>query len=41
LMEQAVHSNDEWIHPLRTYPFLDPLRSDPRFRVLMRKLSLE
>jgi tetratricopeptide (TPR) repeat protein len=40
-MEQAANHNDEWIHPLKVYPFLDPLRSDPRFHVLMRKLSLE
>jgi len=40
-MEQAVHGNDEWIHPLKTYPFLDPFRADPRFHALMRKLSLE
>ena len=40
-MEQAVDHNDEWIHPLRTYPFLDPVREDPRFLVLLRKLSLE
>jgi TolB-like protein/Flp pilus assembly protein TadD len=40
-MEQAVAHNDEWIHPLKTYPFLDPLRDDPRFGSLLRKLSLE
>ena len=39
-MEQAANHNDEWIHPLRTYPFLDPLRSDPRFHGLARKLNL-
>ena len=39
-MEQAVRSNDEWIHPLKTYPFLDPIRPDRRFHVLMRKLSI-
>jgi TolB-like protein/Flp pilus assembly protein TadD len=39
-MERAVAQNDEWIHPLKTYPFLDALRSDPRFLVLMRKLSI-
>jgi Flp pilus assembly protein TadD len=39
-MEQAASHNDEWIHPLRTYPFLDPLRSDPRFQALARKLNL-
>jgi hypothetical protein len=40
-MEQAVDHNDEWVHPLKTYPFMDPLREDPRFGVLLRKLSLE
>ena len=40
-MERAVNHNDEWVHPLKCYPFLDPLRSDPRFPKLMRKLSLE
>jgi TolB-like protein/tetratricopeptide (TPR) repeat protein len=40
-MERAVYRNDEWVHPLKTYPFLDPLRSDPRFHALMRKISLE
>ena len=40
-MEQAANHNDEWIHPLKVYPFLDPFRADPRFHALMRKLSLE
>ncbi len=40
-LEQAVNHNDEWIHPIKTYPFLDPLRDDPRFEVLLRRLSLE
>jgi TolB-like protein/Flp pilus assembly protein TadD len=40
-MERAVCRNDEWVHPLKTYPFLDPLRSDPRFHALMRKINLE
>jgi tetratricopeptide (TPR) repeat protein len=40
-MARAVDHNDEWIHPLKTYPFLDPLRDDPRFGVLLKKLSLE
>jgi TolB-like protein/DNA-binding winged helix-turn-helix (wHTH) protein/Flp pilus assembly protein TadD len=40
-MERAVYRNDEWVHPLKTYPFLDPLRSDPRFHGLMHKINLE
>jgi len=39
-MEQAANHNDEWIHPLRTYPFLDPLRGDPRLHALAEKLNL-
>jgi TolB-like protein/Flp pilus assembly protein TadD len=40
-MERAVYRNDEWVHPIKTYPFLDPLRTDPRFHALMRKIGLE
>jgi len=40
-MERAANHNDEWIHPLKVYPFLDPLRPDLRFHALMHKLSLE
>jgi TolB-like protein/Flp pilus assembly protein TadD len=40
-LERAVDRNDGWIPALNTYPFLDPLRSDPRFHALLRKMNLE
>lgn len=40
-MEQAVNRNDGWIHALKSYPFLDPYRADPRVHALLRKLNLE
>jgi hypothetical protein len=39
-MKRAADHNDEWIHPVRTYPFLDPLRDDPRFHALAAQLNL-
>ena len=39
-MERAVDRNDGWIHALRSYPFLDPYRADPRFATLLRKMNL-
>jgi tetratricopeptide (TPR) repeat protein len=40
-MERAADHNDEWVHPVRTYFFLDPFRSDPRLHALMHKLNLD
>jgi TolB-like protein/Flp pilus assembly protein TadD len=40
-MERAAARNDEWVHPLKIYPFLDPLRSDARFNELLYKLNLK
>ncbi|MBZ5568175.1 MAG: winged helix-turn-helix domain-containing protein [Acidobacteriia bacterium] len=40
-MERAVDRNDGWIPALKSYPFLDPLRADPRFAALLRKMNLE
>ena len=27
--------------PIKTYPFLDPIRADPRYLALLRKMNLE
>jgi TolB-like protein/tetratricopeptide (TPR) repeat protein len=40
-MERAVDRNDGWIPALKSYPFLDPIRSDLRFHALLRKMNLE
>jgi TolB-like protein/tetratricopeptide (TPR) repeat protein len=40
-MERAIDRNDGWIPALKSYPFLDPIRADPRFHALLRKLNLE
>jgi len=40
-MDRAIDRNDGWIPALKSYPFLDPLRADPRFHALLRKLNLQ
>jgi Flp pilus assembly protein TadD len=40
-LERAVDAPDRWIEPIRSYPFLDPIRGDPRFGGLLRKMNLE
>ena len=40
-MERAVEARDPIIMPVKTFPFLDPLRTDPRYHALLRKMNLE
>jgi TolB-like protein len=39
-MERAVEERDAIIVPIKTYPFMDPLRNDPRFVALLRRMNL-
>ncbi|MBE0711996.1 MAG: winged helix-turn-helix domain-containing protein [Candidatus Aminicenantes bacterium] len=40
-IERAIDDRDSFIIPIKTYACLDPLRSDPRFLALVRKMNLE
>lgn len=40
-MERAIDERDSMIIPIKTYAFLDPLRGDPHFLALLRKMNLE
>jgi hypothetical protein len=40
LMEESRRRRDEDIIWLPRYPLMDPVRSDPRFRDLLRRLNL-
>ncbi len=40
-LDRAADAHDRMANTLKTYPFLDPLRADPRFHALLRKMNLE
>ncbi len=40
-MDRAIEERDPIIVPIKSYRFLDPLRDDPRFHALLRKMNLE
>ncbi len=39
-MERAADRHDRMVLHIRTYPFMDTLRDDPRLKLLLRKLNL-
>ena len=38
--ERAYEEQDPWLFYLKVWPNLDPLRSEPRFQALMRRVNL-
>ena len=40
-LDRAVDERDQFMMPIKTYSFFDPIRSDPRFAALLRKMNLE
>jgi tetratricopeptide (TPR) repeat protein len=39
-MDKAIETRDPIIMPIKTYPFLDPVRGDGRYQALLRKMNL-
>jgi hypothetical protein len=40
-LDRAVDARDQLMMPIRSYQFFDPIRADPRFAALLRKMKLE
>jgi TolB-like protein len=39
-MDRAIDARDHMMTPIKTYPFLDSIRRDPRYLELLRKMNL-
>ncbi len=40
-LDRAVDARDQLMMPIKTYAFFDPIRADPRFAALLRKMNLQ
>ena len=40
-LEGAIEARDPFAIPIKTFPFLDPVRADPRYQTLLKKMNLE
>jgi eukaryotic-like serine/threonine-protein kinase len=39
-LDEAIEVRDPLVMPIKTYPFLEPVRNDARYRALLRKMNL-
>ncbi|HQR66218.1 MAG TPA: protein kinase [Thermoanaerobaculia bacterium] len=39
-MDRAIETRDPVVMPIKSFPFLDPVRTDPRYLALLRKMRL-
>jgi len=39
-MDAAIEQRDPLVMPIKSYSFLDPIRDDPRFTILLQKMHL-
>jgi hypothetical protein len=40
-LDRAIDARDQFMMPIKSYAFFDPIRADPRFAALLRKMNLE
>ena len=40
-LSRAVEECDQFMMPIKSYKFFDPIRDDTRFHALLRKMNLE
>jgi TolB-like protein/cytochrome c-type biogenesis protein CcmH/NrfG len=40
-LDRAIDARDQLMMPIKTLPLFDPIRSDPRFAALLRKMNLD
>jgi hypothetical protein len=40
-LDRAVDARDQFMMPIKSYAFFNPIRADPRFLALLRKMHLD